>query len=159
MAEPRFTRRVALRGATAAAAGLAGAVAVPAAAVTREERHGVLVPPVPIPGEVELAPGQVIHVWAPGSSEVTLPFSGATLQGLDTEPTTIRDFNGFAAVALHAGRATAADGTVMTSRPMCAPSRASTSTRRTSVAPAVSASSDWTSSCPVRARRRSRFTT
>jgi hypothetical protein len=80
--------------------------------VTREERHGVLVPPVPIPGGVELAPGQVIHVWAPGSWEVTLPFSGATLQGLDTEPTTIRDFNGFAAVALHAGRATAADGTV-----------------------------------------------
>jgi hypothetical protein len=112
MGEPKFTRRVAIRGATAAAAGLAGAVAVPAAAVAGGERRRAPVPPVPIPGGIEVAPGQVLHVWGPGSSEVTLPFSGGTLQGLDTEPTTIRDFNGFAAVAFHAGTATAADGTV-----------------------------------------------
>jgi hypothetical protein len=112
MAQPRFTRRVAIGGAASAAAGLAGAVAVPAAAVGGVERRRGLVPPVPIPGGIELAPGQVIHVWGPGSSDVTLPFSGGTLQGLDTEPTTIRDFNGFAAVAFHAGTATAADGTV-----------------------------------------------
>jgi len=103
---------MAIGGAASAAAGLAGAVAVPATAVGGVERGRELVPPVPIPGGFELAPGQVIHVWAPGSSDVTLPFSGSTLQGLDTEPTTIRDFNGFAAVAFHAGTATAADGTV-----------------------------------------------
>jgi len=34
---------------------------------------------------------------------VTLPFTGATLQGLDVEPTTIRDFKGFSAVAFHVG--------------------------------------------------------
>src|SRR4051812_50040802 len=100
MAEPRFTRRMAMGGAASAAAGLAGAVAVPATAVGGVERRRELVPPVPIPGGFELAPGQVIHVWAPGSSDVTLPFSGSTLQGLDTEPTTIMDFNGVAAGAV-----------------------------------------------------------
>jgi hypothetical protein len=112
MAERRFTRRVALRGAASATAGLAAGAAVPAVAMSGVERCRALVPPVPIPGGIEIAPGQVIHVWAPGSAAVTLPFSGATLQGLDTEPTTIGDFNGFAAVAFHAGTATAADGTV-----------------------------------------------
>src|SRR3954467_3432066 len=111
MAEPRFTRRVAIGGAASAAAGLAGAVAVPAAAVGGVERRRTLVPPVPIPRGMGVAPGQVIHGGAPGASDVTLPFSGGTLQGLDTEPTTIRDFNGFAAVAFHVGTATGSDGT------------------------------------------------
>jgi hypothetical protein len=50
-------------------------------------------------------------VWAPGPPDVTLPFSGATFQGLDTEPTSIKDFDGFAAVAFHVGTATGSDGT------------------------------------------------
>jgi hypothetical protein len=62
------------------------------------------------PGGIELGPGQVIHVWAPGPPDVTLPFTATTLQGLDTEPTTIRDFQGFAAVAFHVGTATGGDG-------------------------------------------------
>jgi hypothetical protein len=41
---------------------------------------------------------------------VTLPFTGGQLQGLDVEPTTIRDFNGFSAVAFHVGTATGSDG-------------------------------------------------
>ena len=50
-------------------------------------------------------------MWAPGPTAVTLPFTGAQLQGLDVEPTTIRDFKGFSAVAFHVGTATGSDGT------------------------------------------------
>jgi hypothetical protein len=39
------------------------------------------------------------------------PSPGLTLQGLDANPSTITDFDGFSAVAFHAGSATAADGT------------------------------------------------
>ena len=67
--------------------------------------------PKPIPGGIELGPGQLIHVWAPGPTQVTLPFTGVTLQGVNVESTTIDDFNGFAAVAFHVGTATAKDGT------------------------------------------------
>jgi len=42
---------------------------------------------------------------------VTLPVSGFPLQGVDTEPTTIKDFDGFSAVAYHVGTATGSDGT------------------------------------------------
>jgi hypothetical protein len=41
---------------------------------------------------------------------VTLPFTGITLQGLDTEPATITDFNGTSAVAYHVGSARGDDG-------------------------------------------------
>ena len=41
---------------------------------------------------------------------MTLPFSGATLQGFDVDPTTIGDFRGFSALAYHAGTATGSDG-------------------------------------------------
>ena len=74
--------------------------------------HGRLpVPPEPIPGGIPISDTQVIHVWAPGPTDVTLPFTGGQLQGLDVEPTTIRDFNGFSAVAFHVGTATGSDGT------------------------------------------------
>jgi hypothetical protein len=111
MAQVTFTRRAVVRGAAGAAAGLASAAAVPWSAVARGERHRVPVPPSPIPGGIPIGPGQTIHVWAPGPPDVTLPFTGVTLQGLDVEPTTIRDFKGFAAVAFHVGTAVAGDGT------------------------------------------------
>jgi hypothetical protein len=67
-------------------------------------------PPNPIPGGIPLAPGVVIHVWAPGDPAVTLPFTGITLQGLDTEPATLTNFNGSSAVAFHVGSVRASDG-------------------------------------------------
>jgi len=68
------------------------------------------VPPKPIPGGgFDLPP--LIHVWTPGDPGITLPFSGGTLQGFDTEPATLTDFAGFSAVAFHVGTATARDGT------------------------------------------------
>jgi hypothetical protein len=66
--------------------------------------------PNPIPGGIQLAPGVVIHVFAPGDPAVTLPFTGITLGGFDVEPTTITDFNGSTAVAYHVGRVRASDG-------------------------------------------------
>ena len=50
-------------------------------------------------------------MWAPGPTNITLPFTGGTLQGLDVESTTIKDFKGFSAVAFHVGSAVAGDGT------------------------------------------------
>ena len=110
MAQATLTRRAVVQGAAGAAAGFA--VAGPRGAHAHDHGHrSIPVPPDPIPGGIELAPGQVIHVWAPGPTEVTLPFTGATLQGLDVEPTTIKDFEGFSAVAFHVGTATGSDGT------------------------------------------------
>jgi hypothetical protein len=108
MAPATLTRRAVVQG---AAAGLTAAVAGSQHALAHPHRHRVpTVPPEPIPGGIELAPGQVIHVWAPGPPEITLPFTGIVLQGLDVEPTTIGDFKGWSAVAYHVGTATGSDG-------------------------------------------------
>ena len=56
-------------------------------------------------------PDGLIHVFAPGPQEVTLPFTGFQLQGLHVEPNTITDFEGITAVAFHVGTATGSDGT------------------------------------------------
>jgi hypothetical protein len=56
--------------------------------------------PVPIPGG--LIPG-LAHVWAPGPPEVGF-------QGVDVEPNTITNFNGFTAIAFLLGPATGSDG-------------------------------------------------
>jgi hypothetical protein len=55
--------------------------------------------PTPIPGG--FAPGA--HVWAPGPTDFGL-------QGLNVEPGTITDFNGFAAIGYFAGTAVGSDG-------------------------------------------------
>ena len=105
-------RRAFVQGAAGTAAGLAASLGLPHAARAgddhddhdheRDER-APQPPPKPIPGG--------INVWAPGPPTVTLPFTGLTLQGLDADPSTITDFDGFSAVAFHTGTATAADGT------------------------------------------------
>src|SRR5262245_14087005 len=56
--------------------------------------------PVPIPGGLI---GGLIHVWAPGPPELGL-------QGLDVEPNSITNFNGFTAIAFLLGPATGSDG-------------------------------------------------
>jgi hypothetical protein len=115
MAPTALTRRGAVQSAAAAAAGLATATTGAGTAFAGRD-HGhrrdrdVPVPPEPIPGGIELGPDQVIHVWAPGPPDITLPYTGVVLQGLDVEPTTIRDFKGFSAVAFHVGTATGSDG-------------------------------------------------
>ena len=67
--------------------------------------------PVPIPGgiETDLPPpnGPIIHVFAPGPTEFGF-------MGLDIEPNTITNFDGFSAMAYVAGTATDADGNTYT---------------------------------------------
>ena len=112
MTQATLTRRAIVQGAAGAVAGLAAGVSAPGVALAGDQRSRELpVAPEPIPGGIELAPGQVIHVWAPGPTDVTLPFTATPLQGLDVEPTTIKDFNGFSAVAFHTGTARGRDGT------------------------------------------------
>ena len=94
---------------TVAGAGLATLVR-PSATLAGSASSAVLPPPSPIPGGIELAPGLVIHVFAPGDPSVTLPFTGVTLQGLDVEPITATDFKGSSAVAFHVGSARGSDG-------------------------------------------------
>lgn len=57
--------------------------------------------PVPIPGG--FAPG--LHTWIPGPPELA-PF----FMGVDVEPNTITNFNGFVAMAYLLGTATGSDG-------------------------------------------------
>jgi hypothetical protein len=75
--------------------------------------HGlprVLPAPKPIPGGIQIPGGPLIHVFAPGPPEVTLPFTGVQLMGLDVETSVITDFKGVTAVAFHVGTATGSDG-------------------------------------------------
>ncbi len=106
-----LTRRRVVQAAAGAAAGLATAARPHASVASADNSRMALVPPRPIPGGIPVSQTQVIHVWAPGPPAVTLPFSGVALQGLDVEPTTIRDFRGSSAVAFHVGTATGGDGT------------------------------------------------
>jgi hypothetical protein len=72
--------------------------------------------PKPIPGGLDLSglglapPYHFIHVFPPGPENITLPFTGGRLQGLDVEPSTLTDFHGTTAVAFHVGEAKGSDG-------------------------------------------------
>jgi hypothetical protein len=74
--------------------------------------------PRPIPGGSDLSgfgltpPYDFIHVFAPGEEGLVLPHTGVVLQGLDVEPGTVTDFDGFTAVAFHVGEARGSDGKV-----------------------------------------------
>jgi hypothetical protein len=58
------------------------------------------------PGGNQIPGGPPIHVFPPGPTDVTLPFSGGTLQGLDVEASVITDYRDVTALAYHAGTAT-----------------------------------------------------
>jgi hypothetical protein len=105
-------RRFVLGAGALASAGLASAALPATAEAHGRPKRGVRPAPEPIPGGIELAPGQVIHVFAPGDDSITLPFTGVMLQGFDVEPGTITDFKGSSAVAFHVGTARGHDGTM-----------------------------------------------
>jgi hypothetical protein len=72
-----------------------------------------LPPPKHIPGGIDLGSDSspsFIHIFVPGPEEITLPFTGFALQGLNVEPSTITDFKGVTAQAYHVGSITGSDG-------------------------------------------------
>ena len=98
-------------GATAGAVATAAPVLSPLTAAAHA--HGlprVLPAPKPIPGGIQVPGGPFIHTFIPGPPDVTLPFSGLQLQGLDVEPSLITDYQGFTALAYLVGTARGSDG-------------------------------------------------
>src|SRR5262245_61330789 len=82
-----------------------------------DNHHRELPAPKPIPGGLDLKkafglapPYDFIHVFPPGPTDITLPFTGGTLQGLDVETSTLTDFHGATALAYHVGEAKGSDG-------------------------------------------------
>jgi hypothetical protein len=104
-------RRQLLRyGGLTGVAAIGAAVASPVTPAQARHRDRVRPAPRPIPGGIELPGGAVIHVFAPGPPDITLPYTGVHLQGLDVEPSVMTDFSGFTALAFHVGSATDGDG-------------------------------------------------
>ena len=82
-----------------------------------DDKHNRILPaPKPILGGLDLsglglvAPYDFIHVFPAGAENITLPFTGGMLQGLDVEPGTLTDFQGVTTVAYHVGEAKGSDG-------------------------------------------------
>ena len=80
-----------------------------ASAAGSEGDGGAVLPaPKPIPGGDVFPP--LLHVYEPGPLNKTLPYTGAVMEGLDVEPSTITDFTGVIAQAYHVGTAIGSDG-------------------------------------------------
>jgi hypothetical protein len=107
---PTITRRSLFRYGAATGAAAGAAAAMPAAHAHGHGPPRVSPAPKPIPGGIPIPGGPLIHTFFPGPEDVTLPFTGLTLQGLDVEPSVISDYRGFTALAYHAGTATGSDG-------------------------------------------------
>jgi hypothetical protein len=91
-----------------ASATLASPMVVQADSDDDDDRKGRRTPlpqPAPIPGG--LAPG--FQVWAPGTPGVTLPFSHFPLPGLNFDPSSMTNFDGFTALAYPTGGARGSD--------------------------------------------------
>ena len=107
----KIDRRQLLRyGGLTGAAAIGSAVASPVTSAQARHRDRARPAPRPISGGIELPSGAVIHVFAPGPSHITLPYTGVQLQGLDVEPSVMTDFSGFTALAFHVGLAIDGDG-------------------------------------------------
>lgn len=92
-----------------AAAGLGASIARP----ETTEAHApmpLVAEPQPIPGGTQIPDGPFIHLFSPGPEGLVLPHTGVVLEGLDVEPTTITDYQGFTAQAYLIGTATGSDG-------------------------------------------------
>src|SRR5262245_54682314 len=131
---PRFSRRTFMNTAAGSAAfALAARPSLIASAHTHDDAAGhgddrhdgdharhhlrrTTPAPKPIPGGIDLSgfgltpPYDFIHVFGPGEEGLVLPYTGVVLQGLNVEPGTMTDFDGFSAVAFHVGTAKGSDG-------------------------------------------------
>jgi hypothetical protein len=98
---------------TLASAGLAKTLGWPGAAsasTTARVSQDVLPAPSPIPGGIQPPGAPLLHIFLPGPTNVTLPFSGLQLMGLDVEASTITNFRGSSALAFLIGTAKGSDG-------------------------------------------------
>ncbi len=103
----QVNRRSVILGTAALMAGAAVMRPAVAQAKAGDDKDRPQPAPKPIPGTF---PGTPFHVFAPGPTTVTLPFSGLPLMGLDVDPSVILDFNGFTALAYPVGSAIGSDG-------------------------------------------------
>jgi hypothetical protein len=113
-AAPTLDRRKLVLGAAGslAGAGLTRSLVWPGPALASgdDDDDDALPAPKPIPGGLNVPGVGVIHIFLPGPENVTLPFSGLALQGLNIEPSTITDFRGVTALAYLVGSARGRDG-------------------------------------------------
>jgi hypothetical protein len=109
----KINRRQLFKYGTAAGAVATIAPMLPPLTAAAHAAHGVprvLPAPKPIPGGIQVPGGPFVHAFVPGPPEITLPFSGLQLQGLDVEPSLITDYRGFTALAYLVGTASGSDG-------------------------------------------------
>lgn len=66
--------------------------------------------PSPIPGGIEVPDVGLLHAFIPGPEGSTTPFAGLPGMGLDVEPSTLTDFEGFTVFAVLSGQAEGSDG-------------------------------------------------
>jgi hypothetical protein len=66
--------------------------------------------PSPIPGGIEVPDVGLLHAFIPGPEGSSTPFAGLPGMGLDVEPSTITDFEGFTVFAVLSGQAEGSDG-------------------------------------------------
>jgi hypothetical protein len=111
-AERGINRRAVLRyGGLTGAAVIGSTVIGPNTPAYADGGRRVLPAPAPIPGGIQVPGGRRIHVFPPGPPQITLPFTGVQLSGLDVEPSVLTDYSGFTALAYHVGTAHGNDGT------------------------------------------------
>ena len=115
---PRFGRRHLLVGAgTAAVVSAVGAVGLASAASETELQSArpALSPlpvPSPIPGGLEVPDVGLVHAFIPGPEGSITPFAGLPGMGLDVEPSTLTNYQGFTTFAVLSGQATGSDGKI-----------------------------------------------
>jgi hypothetical protein len=107
----QITRRQLLAGVGAATiVGSIGTTIGLARPVAATELQRALPAPSPIPGGVDAPPVGFIHIFTPGPEGSATPYLGLPGEGLDVEPGTITNFQGFTAYAVLAGQAEGRDG-------------------------------------------------
>jgi len=109
----KLTRRQLLAGVGAATiAGSIGTVGL-ARKASAAELQRARPAPVPIPGGVDVGePVGLIHWFLPGPEGSVTPFNGLEGMGLDVEPSSLTDFQGFNAYAVISGQAEGSDGKI-----------------------------------------------
>ncbi len=69
------------------------------------ELQRALPAPLPIPGGVDAPPVGFIHIFTPGPEGTATPYLGLPGEGLDVEPSTMTNYQGFTAYAVLSGQA------------------------------------------------------